>query len=346
VIKIKIHDPLVGKNRISFQGFLMLKNLLREYSIDITDSGDFDYIFLGAHTILDKGISLQDSIEYGLKNIDELADGGDCFIFDGSDSTSLMASYEVLDKSNAKFLFKNQLLKTREDYKEPTSFNKWFFGNGSDLDLGYDITEENWNKIKLSGWNLGYMAPNGFRPEVQKWHPINSNKTIDLSAIYSGNHPPSSDHNAENASYYMNHRLGAWDVIGDNPGYTFYKDKLPYQEYIQSLYQSKMALSPFGQGEVCYRDFEIFEFGVAMIKPTMNMVNTSPNPYIPNETYIPVDLEWKDLNETVLKMLDEPDKLESIVENSRTVYDNIYSAHNFCMYWYEFFANLSDIENE
>ena len=40
MIKIKIHDPLVGKNRISFQGFLMLKNLLREYSIDITDSMD------------------------------------------------------------------------------------------------------------------------------------------------------------------------------------------------------------------------------------------------------------------------------------------------------------------
>ena len=133
----------------------MLKNLLREYSIDITDSGDFDYIFLGAHTILDKGISLQDSIEYGLKNIDELADGGDCFIFDGSDSTSLMASYEVLDKSNAKFLFKNQTLKNREDYKEKTSFNKWFFGNGSGLDLGYDIPKENWDKIKLSGWNLG-----------------------------------------------------------------------------------------------------------------------------------------------------------------------------------------------
>ena len=259
MIKIKIFNPLAGKNRISFTGFLILQTALKDYSIEITESDDFDYAFLGADDILDKSIGLEESIEFGLKNIDKYARGGDCFIFDASDSTSLMGSYEVLEQSNAMFLFKNQLLRNREDYKKKTSFNKWFFGNGSDLDLGYDISKENWDRIKLSGWNLGYMAPQGFRPQVQKWYPINQNKSVDLSAIYSADHKPSSDHGAENASYYMNHRHGAWKVIGDNPGYTFRKDKLPYQEYIQSLYQSKMALSPFGQGEVCYRDFEIPE---------------------------------------------------------------------------------------
>jgi len=344
MIKIKIKDPLMGKNRISFAGFLMMKDLLRDYSIDITDSDDYDYMFLGAHDILNKGISLQDSIEYGLETCNKIT--GDYFIFDGSDSTSLMGSYEILDKSNAKFLFKNQLLKNREDYKTPTSFNKWFFKNGSDLDLGYDITEENWKKIKLSGWNLGYFMGDQFRPTTQKWHSICTKKTIDLCAIYNANHPPSTDHFAENASYYTNHRNGAWDMIGDNPGYTFVKDRLPFQEYMNTLYQSKLALSPFGQGEVCYRDFEIFELGVVMIKPTMDRVQTNPNPYLPNETYIPVDLDWKELNDTVLDMISKPDKLESIVENSRKVYDEIYSAHNFCMYWYEFFSTLSGIENE
>ena len=346
MIKIKIYDPLMGKNRISFAGFLMLKDLFRDYSIDITDSDDLDYIFLGAHTILNKGISLQDSIEYGLKNIDELAGGGDCFIFDGSDSTSLMASYEVLDQSNAKFLFKNQLLKNREDYNIPKSFNKWFFKDGSDLDLAYDITDENWSKIKLSGWNLGYFAGDQFRPAVQKWHPICPNKTIDLCAIFNANHPPSTDHFAENGSYYTNHRNGAWDMIGDDPGYSFLKDRLPFQEYMNALYQSKLSISPFGQGEVCYRDFEVFELGVAMVKPTMDIVNTHPNPYIPNETYIPVDLDWEELNETVLGMLDKPDKIQYIVENSRKVYDELYSAHNFCKYWYDFFSNIDGIENE
>ena len=336
----------MGKNRISFAGFLMLKDLFRDYSIDITDSDDCDYMFLGAHTILDKGISLQDSIEYGLKNINVLTGGGDCFLFDGSDSTSLMGAYEVLEQSNAMFLFKNQLLKNREDYKTPTSFNKWFFKSGSDLDLGYDISEETWDKIKLSGWNLGYFMGDQFRPTTQKWHSICPNKTIDLCAIFNANHPPSSDHFAENASLYTNHRTGAWNMIGDNPGYNFVKDRLPFQEYINTLYQSKMSLSPFGQGEVCYRDFEIFEFGVVMLKPTMERVNTKPNPYIANETYIPVDLDWKNLNEIVMKMLDNSDKLSYIIDNSRKVYDELYSANNFCKYWYDFFTNLSGVENE
>ena len=345
MIKVKIKDPMVGKNSISFLGFVLLKDMLRDYSIDVTDSEDYDYMFLGAHDILNKGLSLQDSIDYGLENCNKIT--GDYFIFDGSDSTSLMCSYEVLEQSDAMFLFKNQLLKNREDYKKSTSFNKWFYKNGSDLDLGYDIAEENWKRIKLSGWNLGYTMPNKtFRPEVQTWHSICPNKTIDLCAIFNANHPPSSDHFAENASYYTNHRTGAWDKMGDNPGYTFVKDRLPFQEYINTLYKSKMSLSPFGQGEVCYRDFEVFELGVVMIKPSMDIVNTNPNPYIANETYIPVDLDWEDLNETVLKMLDKPDKLQYIVENSRKVYDELYSAHSFCKYWYDFFSSLSDIENE
>ena len=341
MIKVKIYNPLAGKNRISFQGFLMLRDILRDYSIDITNSEDYDYAFLGADDILNKGVSLQDSIEYGLDSCNKIT--GDYFIFDGSDSTSLMGSYEVLEQSDAMFLFKNQLLQNREDYKTPTSFNKWFFKNGSDLDLGYDISEESWNKIKLSGWNLGYFAGDRFRPDTQKWHSICLNKTIDLCAIFNADHPPSSDHLAENGSYYTNHRNSAWDVIGDNPGYSFVKDRLPFQEYINTLYQSKLSISPFGQGEVCYRDFEIFEFGVVMIKPTMDIVNTNPNPYKSNETYITVDLDWKELNDTVLETINKPDKIQYIVENSRKVYDKLYSAHNFCMYWHEFFSNLSGV---
>jgi len=83
-----------------------------------------------------------------------------------------------------------------------------------------------------------------------------------------------------------------------------------------------------------------------MIKPTMERVNTNPNPYIENETYIPVDLDWKNLNEIVIKMLDNPNKLSYIIDNNRRVYDELYSAHNFCMYWYNFFANISGVENE
>ena len=48
MIKIKIFNPVAGKNRISFQGFVAMRDMLRDYSIELTESDDFDYAFLGA----------------------------------------------------------------------------------------------------------------------------------------------------------------------------------------------------------------------------------------------------------------------------------------------------------
>lgn len=342
MIKIKIHNPLEGKNKQSFLGFLYMREALRDYSIDITDSDDYDYLFVGANEILNKKISLEESVERGLKFLDGIS--GDYFIFDGSDSTSLMGAYEVLVQSKAKYLFKNQLLKSREAYAEPTAFNKWFFGNGSDLDLGYNISEEDWSRIKLSGWNLGYFMPNlQFRPATQKLYQPSESKAIDLCAIYQGEHFKESDHLARNDMYYTNHRTGAWKEIAKQDKYSSVKDKLPYDQYINTLYQSKLALSPFGMGEVCYRDFEVLEFGVALVKPDMSRVDTYPNIFIENETYIPVEPDWSNLNEKVLEALANPEKISYIRDNARKAYQEQYTVHNFCMYWYNIFANLDNV---
>ena len=72
----------------------------------------------------------------GLGNLSKKT--GDYFLFHGGDSTSIVGAYEVFIESNAKFLFKKQLL-SREDYKEKTATNRWFFGKGSKLDIGYDM---------------------------------------------------------------------------------------------------------------------------------------------------------------------------------------------------------------
>ena len=44
MIKIKIFNPVAGKNRISFQGFLIMQNMLKDYRIELTESDDFQYI--------------------------------------------------------------------------------------------------------------------------------------------------------------------------------------------------------------------------------------------------------------------------------------------------------------
>ena len=106
MIKVKIQNPVLGRNEITFRPFLYLKDMLRDYSIDITESDDYDFLFVGMHDFIDKKRSLQESINYGLESIEDIT--GDYFLFDGSDSVSLMGSYEVFEKSNAIYLFKNQ----------------------------------------------------------------------------------------------------------------------------------------------------------------------------------------------------------------------------------------------
>ena len=53
-------------------------------------------------------LPLQESIDKGLENLSKKS--GDYFLFHGGDSTSIMGAYEVFVESNAKYLFKKQLL--------------------------------------------------------------------------------------------------------------------------------------------------------------------------------------------------------------------------------------------
>ena len=226
----------------------------------------------------------------------------------------------------------------RKEYLKPTAFNKWFFGNGSNLDLQYDIPKDRWDRIKLSGWNLGHLLSH-----YRQFQPINKNKSIDVCAIYNAKHPYNEDHGTRNDLLYSEHRERGWKTLSSK--YNSKKDKLPFEEYIDVLYNSKVAISPFGMGEVCYRDFECMQFGTIIIKPSMEKVNTIPNIYIDNDTYISVDYNWSNLNEKIDYILDNFNELnEKINNNLREMFLREYSYEKLCIHWYEIFAKLNTIE--
>ena len=60
MIKIKILNPTKGRNEPTFRPFWFIRNQLREYSIDITDSDDYDYLFVGMNDFINKKISLKE----------------------------------------------------------------------------------------------------------------------------------------------------------------------------------------------------------------------------------------------------------------------------------------------
>ena len=47
MIKIKVLNPTTNRNEPTFRVLMACRNLLRSYSIEITESDDFDYLFEG-----------------------------------------------------------------------------------------------------------------------------------------------------------------------------------------------------------------------------------------------------------------------------------------------------------
>ena len=344
MIKVKILNPTEGRNEITFRPFLQMKQMLYDYSIDITDSDDYDFLFVGMHDFLDKSKSLMESIDYGMENLSKIT--GDYFLFDGSDSTSLMGAFEVFVQSEAIYLFKNQILKNKEDYNNNYAFGKWFFGNGSGLDLSYEISEHSWNKIKLTNINCGRtIFGTGITPHLNQMSIPKQNKSIDLCAIFQGEHPKCYDHKVRNDIPYTNHRKGLWNQLQKlDKKYKMIADKLPFEQYINNLKDSKICLSPFGMGELCFRDFESILMGTILLRPDQSNIITSPNIYVEGETYIGCKLDWSDLEEKIDYILNNFNELnQKINYNAQKMLKEEYTYESFCKYYYDIFNNLDTI---
>tara|TARA_R110000822_G_scaffold363_3_gene1596 strand:+ start:16351 stop:17364 length:1014 start_codon:yes stop_codon:yes gene_type:complete len=336
MIKIKLSD---SQNIKCFSGLILSKDILNDYSIQLTDSNDYDYEFLGSDEFLNLSLPLNESIDWGLENISKKT--GDYFLFHGGDSTSIMGAYEVFIKSNAKYLFKKQLL-TQADYKEKTTLNKWFFENGSILDRGYDIPNNIYSKIKLTGYNVAHNWPH-----LQQMHTGLDNRDVDVCAIYQGILDNGNmDHELRSDVLYTKHRKTAWDELSKiEDRYNIVKGQSTPQQFVDVMKRSKIGISPFGMGELCYRDLELIQWGCLLIKPDMGKVLTEPDFFKPMETYIPVKPDWSDLNETIEKVLGNFKDYSYIVDNARQKVVEMYSYQNVCMYWYNFFSNLNGVNN-
>ena len=334
MIKIKLSNPNDQKN---FGGLLHARDILPDYSIQLTDSNDYDYEFISHNNYVNSSVSLEQSIEEGINKLANKR--GDYFLFSGADSTSLLGVYEVFSESNAKYLFKKQLL-SKDDYNSPTALNKWFFGTGTLLDKGYDIPIETYNKIKLTGYNVGHNWPH-----LQQLQYPNITRDIDVCAVYQTRIPREVyDHEVRSDTLYYNHRNTAWQELSKiESKYNIVKGQSTPQQFIEIMKRSKIGISPFGMGELCYRDLELVQWGCLLIKPDISKLRTEPDFFKPMETYIPVKPDWSDLNETIEKVLGDWQNYNYIIDNARKRLTEMYSYHNVCMHWYNFFANQSEV---
>ena len=340
MIKIKILNPTKDRNEPTFRPLMFVKDMLREYSIDITESNDYDYLFIGMSDFINKKCSLEESIDSGLETLSKIT--GDYFLFDGSDSHSLMGAYEVFTQSNALYLFKNQLHYNKESYKIPKAFNKWYFGSQSNLNLSYDISDKIWNRIKLTGWNMMSNVPNH-----KNYQPINPNKSLDICAIFSSGGGISYDHKVRNDIMYNEHRENIFQELKKlEKKYNVVYGRKPFQEYMQILYDSKICISPFGMGEIRQGDGEAVQLGTTICKENMSMFDFGSNVWEEEKTYIPFEYDCSNLADQLDRILSNYDDYKHIVNNMRQKYLEEYDPFKLCKKWYDIFSNMDNIVNE
>ena len=101
-------------------------------------------------------------------------------------------------------------------------------------------------------------------------------------------------------------------------------ERVSQDRYNEEMLASRICVSPFGYGEICWRDFEAVACGCLLVKPDMSHIRTTPDIFVRGETYVPVRWDFADLVETCEHYLARPDELSRIVANARTVLDDWY----------------------
>lgn len=97
-------------------------------------------------------------------------------------------------------------------------------------------------------------------------------------------------------------------------------------EYYDEMRSSKICVSPFGYGELCWRDFEAVICGCLLVKPDMAHLQTTPNIFAAGQTYIPVPWDFEGLDEACERMLANDGDRQAIVTKA---YDILIQSHTY-----------------
>jgi hypothetical protein len=94
----------------------------------------------------------------------------------------------------------------------------------------------------------------------------------------------------------------------------FLQGRAPKRQYDREIGGSAVTLSPFGWGEICFRDFEAIASGSVLLKPDMAHLKTWPDVYHEEETYVPVRWDGSDLVERAEKILGSRGEREAMAQ--------------------------------
>ena len=341
MIKIKFIQPDIHRNETTFRPMIAAANTLRDVGIEITNSNDYDFAVVGHASISNKKVSLEQSVNDGLNFLESIK--GDYIIFDGQDSTSLIGTADVYRYSNAVMFLKINYLKNKQLYKNYYIGGRYYWGVGGNYNVP-DIDKLS-DRMYLSGTNwVNTFCTDGNFPV----YDYSQSKKYDVSAMFQYPlHTITYEHGINQTEHYNIHRSKLIDVL-DIKKYNVAKlnngERVTEREYYQKMFDSKIILAPYGFGELPPRDIQAAQFGSILIKPDVSYIDTYPNIYVNNETYIACKHDFSDLDEKIDYVLSNFKELQPyIVENMRRKFVNEYAHEKLALHLYNVFIKLSSI---
>jgi len=214
---------------------------------------------------------------------------------------------------------KKQLLKNKAQYSENNgdeSVMCWIGKNYTPSNIPYTpLRTEDQTKLKVA-WNIGLLDYRSF--PLAKYYPIGTSGIFNrvyklprfktdfdkknILTVYRGTTSSDSRYSCQRNTLIDKLKKMSVDNKKIITGSTISQNK-----YIKEIDKSKALISPFGWGEVCYRDFESIING-----------STYPDIYRNNFSYIEIDWEFNGLESV----------LNKIEENYRKYYEILFNAQN------------------
>ena len=301
---------------------------------------DSDYLFIHSR-YFEKGKNIyteqrQDQ-EYLINYLTEVRRSTAKLIwFDASDSSG-SSDFSLIPYVDV--FLKKQVLKDLNYYTNPNTKNElrvWLNDtNSSKPDYPFPACpKDQLKKIRL-GWNLGFNDYRYFGYKLSRLsnylsyglYPLKFSKPSskrDLDLTFRG-----TIHKEENGlNKVMQQRNTTLNFLSQLNMKIAAGSPIPKYKYWKELRNSKLSVSPYGWGEVCYRDFETFVAGSLLVKPSMEHLNTYPDVFKPFETYFPVSWDMNDLPEVLEYLTANYSNYREIAHNGQQAYKNAISDGN------------------
>jgi hypothetical protein len=114
------------------------------------------------------------------------------------------------------------------------------------------------------------------------------------------------------------HRRVLMDRIKGHP--SFVTGQVPQKRFNWEVQNSRIILSPFGWGELCFRDYEAVQSGALLVKPDMGHLETWPDIFSPGETYVPIAWDGSDVVDKCEHYLAHDAERRRIIANAWQAY--------------------------